>query len=183
MADVIIVGGGPAGYSAALFTSKYGLDTVVYDTDDSKMHSAYLWNYLGIQEMHGSDFLNVAREQVEEYGTEIRKEKITSAAVAEAGFTVETEGGASESAPYLVVATGLNNDLLKNLGVEMEGKEAKVGHNGETSIDNLYAVGWTSRNQSQAIISAGDGAAAALHLIAQVEGKPYHDFDVPPSDA
>lgn len=182
MADVIIVGGGPAGYSTALFTSKYGLDTVVYDTDDSKMHSAYLWNYLGIQEMHGSDFLNIAREQVENYETEIRQAKVTDAAKDDDGFTVETEDGASESAKFLVVATGLNNDLLKSLGVEMEGKEAKVGHNGETSIANLYAVGWTSRNQSQAIISAGDGAAAALHLIAEVEGKPYHDFDVPPSD-
>ncbi len=182
MADVIIVGGGPAGYSTALFTSKYGLDTVVYDTDDSKMHSAYLWNYLGIRELHGSEFLKVAREQVEDYGTAIRPAKVTDATKDEDGFTVATEDGASESATFLVVATGLNNDLLKNLGVEMEGKEAKVGHNGETSVENLYAVGWTSRNQSQAIISAGDGAAAALHLIAQVEGKPYHDFDVPPSE-
>ena len=182
MADVIIVGGGPAGYSTALFTSKYGLDTVVFDTDDSKMHSAYLWNYLGIQEMHGSDFLKIAREQVETYGTDVRPATVTGAAKDDDGFRVETEDGSSESAKFLVVATGLNNDLLKNLGVEMEGKEAKVGRNGETTIENLYAVGWTSRNQSQAIISAGDGAAAALHLIAEVEGKPYHDFDVPPSD-
>ena len=182
MADVIIVGGGPAGFSTALFTSKYGLDTVVFDTDDSKMHSAHLWNYLGIQEIGGSDYLKVAREQVETYGTEIRQAKVTNATKDGDGFTVETEDGASESAKYLVVATGLNNDLLKDLGVEMEGKEAKVGHSGETSIKNLYAVGWTSRNQSQAIISAGDGAAAALHLIADVEGKPYHDFDVPPSE-
>lgn len=182
MADVIIVGGGPAGYSTALFTSKYGLDTVVYDTDDSKMHSAHLWNYLGIKEIGGSEFLNVARAQVEKYGTEIRQAKVTDARKDGDGFTVETEDGTTESAKFLVIATGLNNDLLKDLGVEMEGKEAKVGHSGETSIEDLYAVGWISRNQSQAIISAGDGAAAAIHLIAQVEGKPYHDFDVPPSD-
>ena len=41
MAHVMIVGGGPAGLSAALFTAKNGLETTVFDTDDTWMHKAH----------------------------------------------------------------------------------------------------------------------------------------------
>ncbi|SNR61639.1 Pyridine nucleotide-disulphide oxidoreductase [Halorubrum ezzemoulense] len=41
MTDVAIVGGGPAGLSAGLFASKNGLDTVLFDTDETWMHKAH----------------------------------------------------------------------------------------------------------------------------------------------
>jgi flavin-dependent dehydrogenase len=41
MSVVTIVGGGPAGLSAALFTAKNGLDTTVFDTDGTWMHKAH----------------------------------------------------------------------------------------------------------------------------------------------
>ncbi|SNR39334.1 FAD binding domain-containing protein [Halorubrum vacuolatum] len=40
--DVIVVGGGPAGLSAALFARKNGLDTVVFDADGTWMHKAHI---------------------------------------------------------------------------------------------------------------------------------------------
>jgi len=39
--DVLVVGGGPAGLSAALFTQKNGLETTVFDTDGTWMHKAH----------------------------------------------------------------------------------------------------------------------------------------------
>jgi len=45
MVNVAIVGGGPAGLSAGLFTGKNGLDTVLFDTDGTWMHKAHLFNY------------------------------------------------------------------------------------------------------------------------------------------
>lgn len=182
MADVIVIGGGPAGYSAALFTSKYGLDTIIYDTNETKMHSAYLYNYLGIKEIGGTEFMKIVREQVEHFGTKIREARVIDARREGDAFIVETEEGRRERAKYLVFATGLDAKLLENLGIEFEGDEVKAGRYGETSAENVYAAGWVARPQSQAIISAGDGAAAAIHLISKEEGKPYKDFDVPPAE-
>jgi len=181
MADVIVIGGGPAGYSAALFTAKYGLKTVVFDPGGTKMHDAYLYNYLGIEEIHGTELMRIARRQVERFGAEVREEKVIRIHREDGRFTVETESGGREEGKYLIITTGLDTELLKGLGVEFEGKEVKVDRHGRTSVKNVYAAGWVTRSQSQAIISAGDGAAAALHLIAEETGKPYHDFDVPSS--
>ena len=54
MASVVIVGDGPGGLSAALFLAKNGQDVTVFGTDDTAMHYAYLYNYLGIPEIQMS---------------------------------------------------------------------------------------------------------------------------------
>ena len=54
MTHVVVVGGGAAGPSAALFTAKNGLETTLYDTDETWLHEAYLFNYLGPARAIGS---------------------------------------------------------------------------------------------------------------------------------
>ncbi|MCG8524255.1 MAG: hypothetical protein MI744_18775, partial [Pseudomonadales bacterium] len=50
--------------------------------------------------------------------------------------------------------------------------------NGCTDIENCYVTGWSTRpDKIQAIISAGDGAAAALDILSKEAGKDIHDFD------
>jgi len=50
----------------------------------------------------------------------------------------------------------------------------------ETSVDDAYATGAMGRaEERQAIISAGDGAAAALNILTKEKGEHFHDFDVP----
>ncbi|PSP43558.1 thioredoxin reductase, partial [Halobacteriales archaeon QH_10_70_21] len=68
MVDVIVGGGGPAGLSAALFAQKNGLETVVFDTDDTWLHKAHLFSYLGVGSQDGTAFLETARRQVESFG-------------------------------------------------------------------------------------------------------------------
>jgi thioredoxin reductase len=180
MTDVAIVGGGPAGLSAGLFTAKNGLETVVFDTDGTWMHSAHLFNYLGIESLDGSAFMERAREQVDGFGVERHEAEVTDLEAADGEFVVSTDDG-DHRAAYLVLATGADRDLAEDLGCEFDDDgTVSVNLSMETSVDDAYATGAMVRDQEwQAIISAGDGGAAALDILSKEEGEHFHDFDTP----
>jgi thioredoxin reductase len=180
MTDVIVVGGGPAGLGAALFTAKNGLDTVVFDTDDTWMHKAHLFNYLGIESVDGSAFMEDAREQVAAFGAELREEEVTGAAEFEDHFLVETDE-ADYEADYLILATGSDRSLAQDLDCEFTDRAVvDVDVTMETSVDGVYATGAMCRVEEwQAQIAAGDGAAAALNVLSAEKGEKFHDFDTP----
>ena len=177
---VNIVGGGPAGLSAALFTQKNGLQTRVFDTDGTWMHKSHLFNYLGIGSQDGSAFMETARRQVDSFGVERHQgETVTAVTETDDGFTLETDDG-SYASDYVVLATGANRELAESLGCAFEGEVVAVGVKMETSVDNAYATGAMVRAEEwQAVISAGDGAAAALNILSKEKGEHFHDFDVP----
>jgi thioredoxin reductase len=181
MSDVIVVGGGPAGLSAAVFISKNGLETHLFDTDDTWMHSAHLFNYLGIGSVDGGAFVETARQQADDFGVERRQgEAVTDVATDGSGFTVTTDDGEYD-ARYLVLATGANRDLTEALGCETDEEGVvEVDVTMETSVDGAYATGAMVRAEEwQAVISAGDGAAAALNVLSREKGEHFHDFDTP----
>ncbi len=178
-ADVIVVGGGAAGLSAGLFTAKNGLETVVFDTDDTWLHKAHLFNYLGIESRDGTQFLEDARDQVESFGVDRRETEVTDVAATDDGFRVETADG-EHVADYVVLATGADRDPAEWLGCEFDGDVVDVDVSMETSVDDAYATGAMVRDQEwQAVISAGDGAAAALNVLSKEKGEQFHDFDTP----
>ncbi|UWG52278.1 Thioredoxin reductase [Halalkaliarchaeum sp. AArc-CO] len=178
--DVLVVGGGPAGLSAALFAQKNGLETTVFDTDGTWMHKAHLFNYLGIGSVDGTAFLETARKQVDSFGVDRRQgEEVTDVSATDDGFVVETAQG-EYGADYLVLATGANRDLAESLGCAFDGDVVDVDVTMETSVADAYATGAMVRTEEwQAVISAGDGAAAALNILSKEEGDHFHDFDVP----
>ena len=181
MTDVAVVGGGPAGLSAALFTAKNGLDTVVFDTDKTWMHKAHLFNYLGIDSEDGTAFVENAREQVAEFGVDRRQgTEVTDVEQAGDGFRVHTDDEAVE-ATYLLLATGANRGLAEDLGCAFTDEDVvDVDVTMETSVDDAYATGAMVRAEEwQAVISAGDGAAAALNVLSKEKGEHFHDFDTP----
>jgi thioredoxin reductase len=181
MTDVTTVGGGPAGLSAALFTAKNDLDTVVFDTDETWMHKAHLFNYLGIESEDGTAFTEQSREQVDEFGTDRHPgEEVTAVEQNGEGFVVTTEEDEYE-APYVILATGADRSLAKELGCEFTDEGiVDVDVTMETSVENAYATGAMVRAEEwQAVISAGDGAAAALNILTKEKGEHFHDFDVP----
>jgi thioredoxin reductase len=178
MTSVIIVGDGPAGLSAALFLAKNGIETTVVGEDKTWVHKALLLNYLGIPKVDGPAFQEVARKQVTEQGAMLQKAAVKAAARKGDRFAVELDDGTRHEADYLVLATGPSHHLAKSLGLPEEGKSIAADRDGRTSIDRLYVVGWASRpDKIQAIISAGDGAAAALDILSREKGKDVHDFD------
>jgi len=178
--DVIVVGGGAAGLSAALFTAKNGLDTRVFDTNDTWLHSAHLFNYLGIESKDGTEFVRDAREQVDSFGVERHQgEEVTGVETHDDAFHVETDD-LTYHADYVVLATGADRDLAEDLGCAFDGDVVDVDVTMETSVEDAYATGAMVRDQEwQAVISAGDGAAAALNVLSKEKGEHFHDFDTP----
>ena len=60
----------------------------------------------------------------------------------------------------------------------VQNRTIESDRNGRTQVDGAYVVGWATRpDKIQAIISAGDGAAAALDILSKEAGKDLHDFD------
>ena len=182
MPDVIIIGDGPGGLSAALFLAKNQLDVVVFGDDKSAMHYAYLRNYLGIPEIHGAELQRIAHAQVGGFGARVRDERVRELAAGGAGFTATLESGEQVSAKYLILSEGKAPKLAKQLGLAFdEAKGIAADRNARTSVDGVYVVGRSARpGRSQAIISAGDGAAAAIDILSRERGEDVLDWDEPP---
>ncbi|PSQ37954.1 thioredoxin reductase [Halobacteriales archaeon SW_5_70_135] len=181
MSTVAVVGGGPAGSSAALFTAKNGLDTVLFDTDQTWMHKAHLFNYLGIKSIDGDAFVETSRDQVDEFGVDRHQgEAVTGVEVNSEEFSLATDAD-EYTAEYVVLATGATRDLAEELGCTFTDEDVvAVDVTMETSIADAYATGAMVRAEEwQAVISAGDGAAAALNILTKEKGEHFHDFDTP----
>ncbi|WP_458187338.1 FAD-dependent oxidoreductase [Haladaptatus sp. NG-WS-4] len=181
MTDVAVIGGGPAGLSAALFTAKNDLETVVFDTDETAMHAAWLYNYLGIESIGGDEFMEVARKQVDDFGAERKQgEEVTDVEETADGFSISTDSGEYD-AKYVVFTTGRSREMAEALGCELaDDGTVKVDMDNATTVENVYAAGWTARaDKIQAAISVGGGAAAGLDVLSAEKGRAFHDFDTP----
>ena len=184
MPTVIVIGDGPGGLSAALFLAKNKVDVMVFGDDKSAMHYAYLKNYLGIAEIAGSEFQKAARAQVVAVGARVREdrvEEIVAGAAGQAKFSVTTENGEKLTAKYLVLSEGKGPRLAKTLGLEFDdAKGIATDKHAHSSVDGVYVVGRSARpGRSQAIISAGDGAAAAIDILSREAGHDVLDWDEP----
>lgn len=182
MPDVVVIGDGPGGLSAALFLAKNGLDVVVVGDDKTAMHWALLKNYLGIQEMLGSDFQKLCREQVAGYGAKLENARVQTLEKKGETFEVALAGGATLSAKYIVLSEGKMPRLAQKLGLVFDEKTGiATDRNARSPIDGVYVVGRSARpGRSQAIISAGDGAAAAIDILSRERGQDFTDWDEPP---
>ena len=112
--DVAVVGGGPAGLTAALYTIRLAHDTVVINRGGGRaamMRDTH--NVIGVTEdVSGMEFLNTAVSQLEEYGADYRRSTVTDVAVdgdGERRFRLETEGG-EVLADRVVLATGFTDE-------------------------------------------------------------------------
>ena len=107
MFDVIIIGGGPAGLTAALYSARYKIKTCVI-TDvvgGVTIESFKICNYPGFVEANGMELMKHFEEQVKELNVPINKEKILSISKNNSGFIVKTKEESYES-KVIVIATG-----------------------------------------------------------------------------
>ncbi|MBW3606070.1 MAG: FAD-dependent oxidoreductase [Actinobacteria bacterium] len=181
MARVIVVGDGPAGLSAALFLARSDHDVIVYGQDETAMHYALLRNYLGVDEIDGTDFQERARAQVADYDVPVDEREVERVERDGDGFTVTVAGGDRDRADYVILAGGkAAQRLAEQVGAERADGRVVVDTEYATGVDGLYAVGRVARpDRSQAIISAGAGATAALDVLAREAGRAVTDWDTP----
>ena len=183
MATIAIVGDGPGGLSAALFLAKNGQEAVVYGQDETAMHYALLKNYLGIREVPGPEFQEIAIAQAQAFGAELRMARATEVTTSGDGFVVTADDGSTLAADYLVLAEGRNAPLAESLGLAAADGAITVDTEYRASLPRVYVVGRSARpDRSQAIISAGAGATAALDILSDITGEDFKDWDSMPKE-
>src|ERR1700760_664058 len=110
MYDVAIVGGGPAGASAATFTARAGLQTVVIDADAGMTRRALINNHLGFPEgVTGPDLVDNGKLQAARAGAEIVDAKVVGLDKGSGDeFVLRTEDGKSIEAKQVILTLGAN---------------------------------------------------------------------------
>ncbi|MEV4946424.1 NAD(P)/FAD-dependent oxidoreductase [Streptomyces sp. NPDC053755] len=145
--DVVVVGGGAAGLSAALVLGRSRRRTLVVDAGEPRnAPAAHMQGYLSRDGMDPAAFLAEGRREIAAYGVEWTAGRVTEAASDGAdGFVVTLDGGRTVHARRLVVTTGLVDGLPAIEGVaERWGKDV---------LHCPYCHGWEVRDQAFGVIA------------------------------
>ncbi len=108
--DVVIIGGGPAGLSAAIYTSRADFDTLVLDEPDKLLEKVrVIENYFGFPEgISGKEILQRGKRQAEKFGAEVKREKVLLIKIDNGNYRVETATNAY-IARSLILSPGIQH--------------------------------------------------------------------------
>jgi thioredoxin reductase len=151
MFDVIVVGGGPAGLSAALMLGRCRRRVLVCDTGEPRNRfSSALHGYLTRDGINPAQFNELGRAELTQYGVEYRRTAVTGATREDRGFQVMLADGRSEHAKFLLVATGVVDELPDIPGA----RECY----GRSLFHCPYCDGWERRDQRLVVLGKGLGS-------------------------
>jgi thioredoxin reductase len=144
--EVVVVGGGAAGLSAALVLGRARRRTLVVDAGEPRnAPSAHMHGYLSRDGMSPAEFLAVGREEIARYGVELVLDRVVDATRGE-DFGVTLASGRAVHARHLVVATGLRDELPDVPGVaERFGRDV---------LHCPYCHGWEVRDQPFGVLAS-----------------------------
>ncbi|WP_435186488.1 NAD(P)/FAD-dependent oxidoreductase [Halobellus sp. EA9] len=109
--EVVVVGGGPAGQTAAMYSTRLGHRTALVDRGGGRAAMMQeVHNLIGVrEETSGNEYLGVGKEQLEEYGCDLHRDMLTSCDRSEGG-SLELQGNSAVyRTEYVVLATGFND--------------------------------------------------------------------------
>jgi thioredoxin reductase len=152
MFDVIIIGAGPAGLSAALILGRFRRSVLVLDGQQPRnAKSQGVHGFLSRDGVMPRELLQIGRDQLEPYSTvQVQAQTAIDIAPSERGFDVRLQDGTTESSKKILFATGVR-DILPDIG----GMEALWG---KSVFHCPYCHGWEARDKAIAILANGEGA-------------------------
>ena len=189
MRDVIIIGGGPAGLTAAIYAVRAGLDTLVLEANQlggQVAVSAEVDNYPAVPHTMGWVLANSMAQQVESMDVPIQYAQVTALERTGEGFRLRVEGGEDLTCRSVILANGAKRRKLGCPGEEeflgrgvsycatcdgafFKGKDVAVMGGGNTAVeDALYLAGIC---RSVTLIFRRDRLTAQRKLVEAAEGK------------
>lgn len=153
MYDVIIIGGGPAGLSAALILGRSRRRTILFDSGKQRNRMAHhMHGYLSRDGIVPGRFLQLASIEVRAYGIEIRPSEIVSVRIHGNHFEVIESGGKSSYSKKLLIATGMQ-DIIPELPRIKE-------YYGKSVFHCPYCDGYEVRDKRLCVFAQGKAAFA-----------------------
>ena len=189
MRDVIIIGGGPAGLTAAIYAVRAGLSTLVLEANQlggQVAVSAEVDNYPAVPHTMGWVLANSMAQQVQAMDVPIQYAQVTALERTEAGFRLGVEGGEDLTCRSVILANGAKRRKLGCPGEEeflgrgvsycatcdgafFKGRDVAVMGGGNTAVeDALYLAGIC---RSVTLIFRRDRLTAQRKLVEAAEGK------------
>ncbi len=148
--DVAIIGGGPAGLSAALVLGRARRRVVVIDAGTPRnAPAAHMQGFLSRDGMPPAELLRAARAEVRRYGVEIVEDRVVDAT---AGFALRLAGGRTVEARRVLLATGATDELP-----DVAGARERWGRD---LLHCPYCHGWEVRDQPIGVLGTGPGPSS-----------------------
>lgn len=165
----LIIGGGPAGYTAAIYASRADISPVVYEglqPGGQLTTTTDIENYPGFENgISGQQLVDTMRAQALRLGAEIRNGAITSADLSERPFKITVDGDKEIEAETLIIATGAT---AKYLGLPSEIKYRGLGVSACATCDGFFY-----RKKTVAVVGGGDTACEEATYLAGICKKVY----------
>lgn len=165
----LIIGSGPAGYTAAIYAARADMNPILYcglQTGGQLTQTTEVENFPGYPTgVDGNQMMVDLREQAERYGTEVRDGEIVKADLSKAPYLLTTEKGQQIEAETVIIATGAS---AKYLGLDDEEKYKGKGVSACATCDGFFY-----RKKVVAVVGGGDTACEEATYLAGLCSKVY----------
>ncbi|MDN5557885.1 MAG: thioredoxin-disulfide reductase [Ruaniaceae bacterium] len=166
--DVIIVGSGPAGYTAAVYTARAGLKPIIFagaiTAGGALMNTTEVENFPGFPEgVMGPDLMTKMQEQAEKFGAEVRYEDVTAVELTGDVKTVTNDDGETFSARTVILALGSE---YRKMGIVGEDVFSGRGVSYCATCDGFFF-----KEQHIAVVGGGDSAMEEATFLSRFGSK------------